>query len=129
MPALRILAACVALACFYGIVHDQVTVRVSIEYFTLAHPPLGLGENPTVLEELLVRRVTNGWVTVHALELELTLRVPSDARDRAHLDAALTRAQKRYTEAIRELARVRKLQAPAIRAQLNVAATQTVVNG
>jgi hypothetical protein len=51
-----------------------------------------------------------------------------DARDRAYLDAALTRAQKRYAEAIRELARVRRLQAPAILAQLNVAATQTVVN-
>ena len=88
-----------------------------------------LGANPTVLEELLVRRVTNGWVTVHALELELTLRPPADARDRAYLDAALSRAQKRYTEAIRELARVRKLQTPAIRAQLNLAANQTVVNG
>ena len=32
------------------------------------------------------------------------------------------------TDATRELARVRKLQAPTILAQLNVAATQTVVN-
>jgi hypothetical protein len=87
-----------------------------------------LGENPSVLERLLARRVVNGWLAVHALELELTLRPPSDARDRAHLDAALTRAQKRYAEAIRELARVRRLQAPAILAQLNLAATQTVVN-
>ena len=79
--------------------------------------------------ELLVRRVVNGWLAVHALELELTVRAPVDARDRAHLDVALSRAQKRYTEAIRELARVRRLQAPAILAQLNVAATQTVVNG
>ena len=87
-----------------------------------------LGATPTVLEELLVRRVVNGWLATHALELELTVRPPLDARDRAHLDAALTRAQKRYTEAIRELARVRRLQAPAILAQLNVAASQTVVN-
>lgn len=63
-----------------------------------------LGENPTVLEELLVRRVVNGWITVHALELELTVRPPVEVRDRAHLDAALTRAQKRMTEAIGELA-------------------------
>jgi hypothetical protein len=88
-----------------------------------------LGKNPTVLEELLVRRVVNGWLATHALELELTVRPPSDARDRAHLDAALTRAQKRFTEAARELARVRRLQAPQILAQLNAAAAQTVVNG
>jgi hypothetical protein len=88
-----------------------------------------LGQNPSVLEELLVRRVVNGWLATHALELELTLRPPSDVRDRAHLDAALTRAQKRFTEAARELARVRRLKAPQILAQLNVAAAQTVVNG
>src|SRR6185503_4300464 len=86
-----------------------------------------LGEKPSVLERLLARRVVNGWLAVHALELELTLRPPPDARDRAHLDAALTRAQKRYTEAIRELARVRRLQAPTILAQLNVATAQTGV--
>ena len=79
-----------------------------------------LGESSGVLEKLLARRV------VHALELELTVRPPLDARDRAHLDAALTRAHKRYAEAIRELARVRRLQAPKILAQLNVAA-QTII--
>jgi hypothetical protein len=87
-----------------------------------------LGEKPTVLEKLLVRRVINGWIATHVLELQLTLRQPTDARDRAHLDAALTRAQKRMTEAVRELARVRRLQTPKILAQLNVAAAQTVVN-
>jgi len=88
-----------------------------------------LGEAPSMLEGLLVRRIVNGWIAVHALELELTVRPPGNARDRAHLDAALSRAQKRFTEAVRELARVRRLQAPKILAQLNVATTQTVVNG
>jgi hypothetical protein len=87
-----------------------------------------LGKNPTILEGLLVRRVINGWLTTHALELELTVRPPTDARERAHLDAALTRAQKRMAEAVRELARVRRLQAPRILAQLNVAA-QSMGNG
>lgn len=87
-----------------------------------------LGATPGVLEKLLARRVVNGWLATHALELELTVRPPLDARERAHLDAALTRAHKRYAEAIRELARVRRLQAPQILAQLNVAAAQTVVN-
>jgi hypothetical protein len=84
-----------------------------------------LGESPGVLERLLARRVVNGWLAVHALELELAVRPPHDARDRSHLDAALTRAHKRYVEAIRELARVRRLQAPQILAQINVVASDT----
>ncbi len=87
-----------------------------------------LGPNPSALEELLVRRVVNGWLATHFLELELTLRPPTDRRDRAYLDSALSRAQKRFTDAARELARVRRLRAPAILAQLNLATTQTVVN-
>lgn len=88
-----------------------------------------LAGGDTVLEQLLARRVLNGWVAVHALELELAVRPPARGRDREHLDRALTRAQKRLTDAARELARVRQLKAPAILAQLNVAAAQTVVNG
>ena len=84
-----------------------------------------LGEKPTVLEKLLVRRVVNGWISTHALELELTLRPPTEARDRAHLDKALTHAQKRMTDAARELARVRRLQAPAILARVALGACQT----
>jgi hypothetical protein len=73
-----------------------------------------LGEKPTVLEKLLVRRVVNGWICTHALELELTVRPPAEARDRAHLDKALSRAQRRMTDAARELVRVRNLAVPAI---------------
>ncbi len=87
-----------------------------------------LGANPTVLEELLVRRVVNGWIATQALELELTVRPPADLRSREYLDRALTRAQKRLTSAAGELARVRRLRAPKILASLNVAATRTVVN-
>ena len=87
-----------------------------------------LGATPTVLEELLVRRVLNGWIATHALELELTIRPPAGEKGFEYLDRALGRAQKRLSEAVRELARVRQLRAPAILAQLNVATTQTVVN-
>jgi len=81
-----------------------------------------LGDAPSVLEDLLVRRVVNGWLTVHLLELELTVRPPADLKAREHLDKALTRAQKRFAEAVRELARVRALGAPALVTQLTVAA-------
>src|SRR5262245_57735821 len=87
-----------------------------------------LGDNPSVLEELLVRRVVNGWVTTHALELELATRPPVDPKLRQHLDRALCSAQRRLAEAVRELARVGRLRAPKILAQLNVAKAQKVAN-
>lgn len=62
------------------------------------------------------------------LELELTVRPPLGAKDREYLDRALSRAQKRFAEAMGELSQVRRLQAPRVIAQLNVAAAQTVVN-
>lgn len=80
-----------------------------------------LGDAPSVLEDLLVRRVVNGWLTVHLLELELTVRAPADLKAREHLDKALTRAQKRFAETARELARVRALGAPARVTQLTLA--------
>ena len=36
-------------ACTYGVVHDQITVRLCIEYFTVAHPPLFHTISPTLL--------------------------------------------------------------------------------
>lgn len=88
-----------------------------------------LGDDPSVLEQLLVRRVVNGWVATHALELTLAVRPPASAGDRAHLDKALTGAQKRFAEAVRELARVRRLQAPRILARLNLTAPRTIIAG
>jgi hypothetical protein len=73
-----------------------------------------LGPNPTALDDLLARRVVNGWVAVHALELELAVRTPSDRKDRDYLDRAITRAQKRMTDAAREFARLRRLELPAV---------------
>lgn len=77
-----------------------------------------LGPNPSALDDLLVRRVVNGWVALHALELELAVRPPADRRDRDYLDRALSRAQKRMTDAARELARVRRLTLPAVLARV-----------
>ena len=36
-------------ACVYGVLHDQVTARVCLEYFTVGHPRLIDSESPTVL--------------------------------------------------------------------------------
>ncbi|VTR92871.1 Uncharacterized protein OS=Singulisphaera acidiphila (strain ATCC BAA-1392 / DSM 18658 / VKM B-2454 / MOB10) GN=Sinac_7637 PE=4 SV=1 [Gemmata massiliana] len=106
---------------------DPIWEAAITEHVTAMRAEL-LGANPTAIEELLVRRVINGWITTHALELELTIRPPASEKGLEYLDRALGRAQKRLTGAVRELARVRQLRAPAILAQLNVAAAQTVVN-
>src|SRR5215831_16421809 len=39
----------IAAAVFYGIVHDQITARVCLEYFTVFHPPIFPTNSPTVL--------------------------------------------------------------------------------
>lgn len=40
MQSLAIIVMCVLAACGYGIVHDQITARVCIEYFTIGHPQI-----------------------------------------------------------------------------------------
>ena len=37
---LQIVLLSVLAACSYGVIHDQITARLCIEYFTVAHPPL-----------------------------------------------------------------------------------------
>jgi hypothetical protein len=47
---LKIVGACVIAAALYGIVHDQITVRICLEYFTVFHPPIfGGTQSPTLL--------------------------------------------------------------------------------
>jgi hypothetical protein len=36
-------------AILYGILHDQVTARICVEYFTVGHPPLFPTDSPTLL--------------------------------------------------------------------------------
>ena len=40
MQAAAIVVMCVLAACGYGIIHDQITARICIEYFTVGHPPI-----------------------------------------------------------------------------------------
>lgn len=49
MHALKIIGLSVMAAILYGVVHDQVTARVCVEYFTIGHPPLFATESPTLL--------------------------------------------------------------------------------
>lgn len=49
MEALRIVALAVAAAVAYGVLHDQVTARICVEYFTIGHPLLVPSYSPTLL--------------------------------------------------------------------------------
>jgi len=46
---LRIVAVFTAAAVLYGLLHDQVTARVCLEYFTVAHRPIARSSSATVL--------------------------------------------------------------------------------
>lgn len=45
----QIILLSVLAACTYGVVHDQITARLCIEYFTVAHPPLFHTKSTTLL--------------------------------------------------------------------------------
>ena len=49
MPKVKITLLSIVAAVAYGIVHDQITARLCVEYFTVAHPPLIHTSSPTVL--------------------------------------------------------------------------------
>lgn len=36
----KIVLLCIVAAALYGIVHDQFTARICVEYFSIGHPPL-----------------------------------------------------------------------------------------
>jgi hypothetical protein len=50
MQTVAIIALCIASAVVYGIVHDQVTARVCVEYFTIGHDSsIFKTDSPTLL--------------------------------------------------------------------------------
>ncbi len=49
MNKAKVILLSIIAACGYGVVHDQITARLCIEYFTVAHPPLFHTTSPTLL--------------------------------------------------------------------------------
>jgi hypothetical protein len=49
METIKIILMGVAAAILYGILHDQITARVCVEYFTIGHPPVFHTEDPALL--------------------------------------------------------------------------------
>jgi hypothetical protein len=46
---IKILMLCIGAAIAYGVIHDQITARICVEYFTVAHPPVFSTDSPTLL--------------------------------------------------------------------------------
>lgn len=80
MAAIRIVLLAIAGAVLYGIVHDQVTARLSLEYFTIAHPPIVDSEDPTVLG--LVWGVVATWWVGAILGVLLAVAARAGSRPR-----------------------------------------------
>ncbi len=49
IESLKIIVLCIVAAIIYGILHDQVTARVCVEYFTIGHRPIFHTDDPTLL--------------------------------------------------------------------------------
>jgi hypothetical protein len=68
MPALAIILLSILAAIVYGILHDQVTARICVEYFTIGHPPVFDTTDPTLL--------ALGWGVIATWWVGLILGVP-----------------------------------------------------
>src|ERR1700678_631458 len=69
METPKIVALCIVSAIVYGILHDQVTARVCVEYFTIGHPPVFNTDSPTLL--------ALGWGVIATWGVGLLLGLPS----------------------------------------------------
>jgi hypothetical protein len=49
MQSVKIILTCIGAAILYGIVHDQVTAHICVEYFSVFHPPIFPTQSPTLL--------------------------------------------------------------------------------
>jgi len=68
MESVKIVLLALLAAVCYGVLHDQVTVRVCVEYFTVGHPPVFAANDPTLL--------ALGWGAVAAWWVGGLLGVP-----------------------------------------------------
>jgi hypothetical protein len=68
MQAIGILLMSIVAAVVYGILRDQVTARVCVEYFTIGHPPVFHTDDPTLL--------AIGWGTIATWWVGAMLGVP-----------------------------------------------------
>jgi len=49
VESFKIVVVCIAAAILYGIIHDQFTTRICVEYFTVFHPLIFGTKSPTLM--------------------------------------------------------------------------------
>jgi hypothetical protein len=49
MQFIAIILLSISASIIYGILHDQITARICVEYFTIGHPPVFGTQSPTLL--------------------------------------------------------------------------------
>ena len=81
MESLKIIGLSVLAGAIYGIVHDQITARVCLEYFTVFHPDVFHTQSPTLLA-LGWGVLATWWVSVM---LGILLAIASRAGSRPKL--------------------------------------------
>lgn len=75
MPAVAIVLFCIGCAVIYGILLDQITARICVEYFTIGHPPIFGTDDPTLLGL--------GWGIIATWWVGLLLGIPLAVAARA----------------------------------------------
>jgi len=81
MQFVRIIITSVLAAILYGIIHDQITARICVEYFTVGHPRWIDSDSPTVLG-LFWGVVATWWV---GLPMGIGLAIAARAGSRPKL--------------------------------------------
>jgi hypothetical protein len=59
---LSIVLLCIAAAIVYGLIHDQITIRISLEYFTVLHPQILPEDTSPTLLALAWGVIATWWV-------------------------------------------------------------------
>jgi hypothetical protein len=85
MESLKIVLLCIGAAGLYGIIHDQFTARICLEYFTVFHPPVFQTQSPTLLA-LGWGVIATWWV---GAILGILLTIASRAGPRPKLSASV----------------------------------------
>lgn len=85
MQAIKIVLLAVGMAMLYGVLHDQVTARLCVEYFTIAHPPVFATRSPTLL--------ALGWGCLATWWVGLILGIPAAWLARSGKRRKLTASQ------------------------------------
>jgi hypothetical protein len=59
---LSIVLICIVTSILYGLIHDQITVRISLEYFTVLHPKILPDDTSPTLLALVWGVIATWWV-------------------------------------------------------------------